>query len=219
MRGNQLGFNALDLLFEKCDRKATEFQKTLLPSESVLVEINKLVDLVENGCFSTTKEQGDALEKLTKTLFSSLKFFQVLPNLHTSSNEIDFICNLNEQGITALKQDYLEFDKHFLVECKNYNNNINVTHVGKFAALLDIQTKEFGLIISKKRITGSKWDGALGFTKKFYLKTNILIVNFTLDDFKLLNTHSFFEIIHNKKQEIINDVDLTEYLTTHPAML
>lgn len=219
MRGNTLGLNGLDLLFEKCNNQVVEFQKTLMLSDSILIKLNELIDLVENGTFSTTKEKGDALEDLTKFLFSSLKFFETLPNLHTSSNEIDFICNLNKQGLTALKQGYLEFHTDFLIECKNYNNNVNVTHVGKFAALLNIQTKKFGIIVSKKRITGANWSGALGFTKKFFLKNNILIINFTLEDFKLLNKHSFFEIIHNKKQEIINDVDLTKYLQDHPAMI
>lgn len=219
MRGNTLGLNGLDLLFEKCNNQVVEFQKTLMLSDSILIKLNKLIDLVENGTFSTTKEKGDALEDLTKFLFSSLKFFETLPNLHTSSNEIDFICNLNKQGLAALKQGYLEFNTDFLIECKNYDNNVNVTHVGKFAALLNIQTKKFGIIVSKKRITGANWSGALGFTKKFFLKNNILIINFTLEDFKLLNKHSFFEIIHNKKQEIINDVDLTKHLQDHPAMI
>lgn len=218
MVASKIGYNLLEILQEQCENKVTEFQKNLVLSPKVLIEVNKLIDIVENGVFDTTKEKGDALENLTKTVFEKLKFFKMMPNLHTSSNEIDFLCNLNSNGMYALKQGFFVFPENFLVECKNYEKNVGVTYIGKFASLLEMQNKNFGIMISKNGITGANWSGSLGFIKKFYLKTNILIISFTLNDFKLLNTHSFFEIIQNKKEEIINDVDLTEFLKPHPAM-
>ena len=164
------GFNALDLIFEQCNKEATEFQKILLLNDENKVKLSTLIDKIETGLFSTEKEKGDALELLTRETLKALKFFDALPNIHTSTNEIDFLCKLSDAGNIAKAKGYFRFEDDFLIECKNYARPVDVTYVGKFASLLLSQSKKFGILVSKKGITGSNWSDAYGWTKKLYLK-------------------------------------------------
>ncbi|TYS64361.1 hypothetical protein FZD47_12920 [Bacillus infantis] len=214
------GFNALDLIFEQCNKEATEFQKILLLNEESKIKLAALIDKIDNGIFSTEKEKGDALELLTRETLKAFKFFDALPNIFTSTNEIDFLCKLSNSGNIAKAKGYIRFEDEFLIECKNYARPVDVTYVGKFACLLLSQSKNLGILVSKKGITGSNWSDAYGWTKKLYLKHDILIISFTLEDFRqLLDNKSFFEIIEQKKMDIINDTDINSYLQKHPSML
>lgn len=217
MSNNFDGQNVLDLLTDQCKSDVLEFQKKLLLNPNKVKDIEQLIKTIEGGSFRNTKEQGDALESLTKITLQHIGLFEMFDNIHTSSNEIDFLCSLNSAGKTARAQGYIEFETDFLIECKNYSTKVDVTYVGKFASLLNSTSKNFGIVISKHGITGNGWNDALGLTKKLYLKSNILIISFTLSDFKKLNEISFFELIQIKKQEIINDVDLSPYIKKHPA--
>lgn len=220
MTNNQHGLNALDLLFEQCNKDAVQFQKTLLLNDEKKARLSELISNIDRGIFKTEKEKGDALENLTRETLGMLNFFKALPNIHTSTNEIDFLCQLSTAGNIALKNGYFNFDNEFLIECKNYKGKVDVTYIGKFAALLISHGKKFGIFISKNGITGSgfDWAYAYGWTKKLYLKCDVLIISFTLDDFRLLESKSFFEIIEQKKMDIINDTDISNYLKKHPAM-
>lgn len=213
------GYNALDVIFEQCNKEATEFQKMLLLNEENKVKLSILIDKIESGLFSTEKEKGDALELLTRETLKALKFFEALPNIHTSTNEIDFLCRLSASGNIAKAKGYFHFENDFLIECKNYARPVNVTYVGKFACLLLSQSKKLGILVSKEGITGSNWSDAYGWTKKLYLKHDVLIISFTLNDFRqLIDDKSFFEIIEQKKMDIINDTDINTYLQKHPSM-
>lgn len=213
------GFNALDVIFEQCKKEATEFQKRLLLNEENKIKLSALIEKIDSGQFNTEKEKGDALELLTRETLKALKFFDALPNIHTSTNEIDFLCKLSNAGSIAKAKGYFRFENDFLIECKNYARPVDVTYVGKFASLLLSQSKKLGIMVSKKGITGAGWSDAYGWTKKFYLKHDVLIVSFTLGDFrKLIDNESFFEIIEQKKLDIINDTDISLYLEKHPSM-
>ncbi|PAE86887.1 hypothetical protein [Shouchella clausii] len=213
------GFNALDAVFEKCNKEAIEFQKVLHLNEENKIKLSGLINKIETNHFSTEKEKGDALELLTRETLKALKFFDALPNIHSSTNEIDFLCKLSAPGNIAKSKGYFRFENDFLIECKNYARPVDVTYVGKFASLLISHSKKFGILVSKKGVTGSGWSDAYGWTKKLYLKHDLLIISFTLNDFrKLTNNESFFEIIEQKKMDIINDTDISLYLQKHPAM-
>lgn len=219
MMNKTKGYNALDHLFEQCNQKTAEFQKQLLINEENRIKLSILIKKIENNKFDTEKEKGDALESLTRETLKALKFFNALSNIHTSTNEIDFICQLSQQGHVAKANGFVQFENDFLIECKNYSQPINVTYVGKFASLLMSQNKKFGILVSKKGMTGSGWTAAYGWTKKLYLKNDLLIVSFTLNDFKkLIDNMSFFEIIEQKKMDIVNDTNISSYLKKHPAM-
>ncbi|MDK8181268.1 hypothetical protein [Paenibacillus sp. UMB4589-SE434] len=219
MKSKPDGYNALELIFEQCHREATEFQKSLLLNDGNKALLSTLIDKIETETFSTEKEKGDALETLTRETLKMLKFFDALPNIHTSTNEIDFLCKLSTSGTIAKAKGYFNFEDDFLIECKNYARPVDVTYVGKFACLLISQNKSFGILVSKRGITGSNWSDAYGWTKKLFLKCNVLIISFTMNDFReLINNKSFFEIIEQKKTDIINDTDINGHLKKHPAM-
>lgn len=215
---NQQGKNALEILLEESNYKATEAQKRLTLSDEKVDNLKKSIELVRNGIFNNTKEKGDALEDLTQCIFDSFGVFESLNNIHTSTNEIDFLCRLNSQGRISKSSGYFEIEDSFLIECKNLNTTVNVTHVDKFAALLLLHGKKLGIIISRKGVTGtSKWKDSKGFIKKFYLKNNILIVSLTLTDIESLFSRSLFELVREKKDEIIYDCDISKYIVPHPA--
>jgi len=216
---NNKGYNALDILFKQCNYDVREFEKLLFLKEECKAELLEMIKNLENGSFSTTKEKGDALEKLTKTMFEKLKLFETYPNIHTSTNEIDFLCSLNKEGLNAKGNGLIDFEDDFIIECKNYESPVGVTHVGKFITLMQSQNKNFGMFISKKSITGTGWSDAHGLIKKIYLKYGIIIIDFNINDFKrIANGKSFFEIITNKKFDLINDTEINKYLEKHPSL-
>lgn len=212
------GYNALDYIFTECNHEVTEFQKKLTLNEKSISILLSKIDSLENGVYNNTKEKGDALESLTRYMFESLLFFNTHQSLHTSSNEIDFMVTLSDPGNVAKAKGYMNIENEFLIECKNYKSKVNVEYVGKFASLLLAQSKELGIMVSIHGITGTGWNAAIGLCKKLYLKTGTLLISFTLEDFRSLQYHSFFEIIEAKKQEIINDTNIDNFLKKHPSM-
>ncbi|MFP3356888.1 restriction endonuclease [Planococcus sp. SIMBA_143] len=213
---NEKGYNIHEILLNECDRDYKQFQKKLTLSEEKKDELNQLLLEIKKPNSDTT-EKGKQLEMLTKSMFDLIGFFDSYANIHTSTNEIDFFCKLSPSGRNAKSKGFIGFEDEFLVECKNYASKVGVTYVGKFASLLQAHNKKFGIMVSSKGITGNGWNDSIGLTKKLYLKSDILIISFDFDDFQSLNEESFFSIVERKKDEIINDSDLTKYITKHPA--
>lgn len=179
-------------------------------------EILKIIENIKLDNFKTTKEKGNALEFLMKKIFKAENIFKVYQNVHTSSNEIDLVIQIQSNGLIFNLNTVLgiQGDK-ILVECKNYKKKIDVTWVGKFAHLLNHHDIDYGIIFSKYSLTGIKkgkltWNQAAGLVKKFYLKHSKSIINITLDEIKdiISEDKSFVEFLKNKKNNIQLDTNI-----------
>lgn len=173
----------------------------------------------ENGSSSITIAKGAALEKLVVFLAENTNLFEIIPNIRTSTNEIDALLRTKTQAKPLLNK-FFGVETDILFECKNYNEKVNVTWVGKFHSLLRNQNCNFGVIFSYEGFTGNRWDAAKGLTKKIYLRDKIIILDFNYSDFKELESGgNFLEIIRNKIDTIKNDTihEINSYCIEHEA--
>lgn len=183
--------------------------------EEYIKKLNKFKD--ENGSNSKSIIKGEALEELVLFLAESTDFFEVFPNLRTYTNEIDLLLR-TKIGAKELFRQFLSIDTDMLFECKNYNTKVSVTWIGKFHSLLRNQGSKFGVIFSYEGFTGSDWKDATGLVKKIFLKDNILILDFNINDFeKLSSGDNFFKLLYDKIDSIKHDTihDIDHYLKKH----
>lgn len=122
------------------------------------------------------------------------------------------------QGILGLKSDII------LIECKNYNDKIDVTWVGKFCNLIANSPSRIGLLISKEGFKGRhNWDSSKGLARKFYYsKENYndkkYILDITIEELKQVGIeYNIIELIDSKIKAIENDTKFEHFLSTHPA--
>ncbi|WP_040330231.1 hypothetical protein [Clostridium ihumii] len=161
-----------------------------------------------------TKSKGDALEDIVNFIIERSYFLEVYPNKRTSTNEIDQLIVISDYGKQSIysqgfSRELLQFrGDFFLGECKNYDDSVGVTWVGKFNTLLKVCGDcKFGIIFSYKGLTGSenKWEAAHGLTKVIYKVSDEgdkkYILDFNINDFKKLNNKdtNFFKMIKAKK--------------------
>lgn len=187
--------------FKKTNKKRTK-KKSTVDEESI-----------------KTREKGDALENIVNFIIDKSFFLKVHPNKRTSTNEIDQFVVISDNGKQALKEyefstDLLGFNNgYFIGECKNYDDSVAATWVGKFYTLLKTCGNcELGIIFSYYGLTGKEnnWYDAHGLTKVIYRmelgnnKNHIL--DFNKDDFELLKNKNinFFKIINAKKDALIS---------------
>lgn len=179
-------------------------------------EILEIIKNIKLDNFKTTKEKGNALEILMKKIFKAENLFKVYQNIHTSSNEIDLVIQIQSNGLLLNLNTILgaQGDK-ILVECKNYNKKIDVTWIGKFAHLLDHHNIDYGIIFSKHSLTGINkgkltWNQAAGLVKKFYLKYSKFIISVTLDEIEEIVSKgkNFVEFLQNKRNNIQLDTNI-----------
>lgn len=179
----------------------------------LLDELKKPYDKNKN----TTKDKGDRLENLVSFILSKSYFYEVYRNVCTETNEIDEVVVFTKEGRQALKEldlsrDLIPIDTDmFLGECKNYNNTLGVTYVGKFYSLLTATDNSFGIIFTQKGLTGEAagYKDAYGLVKVIRMieqnKNNkdFYIITFTIEDYEeLLNGKNFFELVEAKKKEL-----------------
>ena len=183
--------------------------------EEYIKKLNKFKD--ENGSNSKSSIKGGALEELVVFLAESTNFFEVFPNLRTHTNEIDLLLR-TKIGAKELFRQFLSIDTDILFECKNYNKKVSVTWIGKFHSLLRNQGCKFGVIFSYEGFTGSDWKDATGLVKKIFLKDDILILDFNINDFeKLISGDNFLKLLCDKMDSIKHDTihDIDHYFKKH----
>jgi len=176
-------------------------------------------------CSNSTKEKGDALEKLVAFLIDNCgRIFEVDRDVRTGTNEIDAIMKLTPAGKILCKDGIISPKyENFISECKNYKAAVNVTYVGKFCSLMLTTGCKLGIMFSYKGVTGTKWNAASGLIKKFYMSKENLsdrycLIDFNYNDFnKVKDGDNLLNIIDKKIKDLQFDTDYSKRLTEHPA--
>ncbi|MED4781010.1 acetylglutamate semialdehyde dehydrogenase [Brevibacillus choshinensis] len=181
-----------------------------------------LVEVNENRKNYTPEIIGKSLENLVTFLLDKSAIFSVLNNLHTSTNEIDQLVQLNPTGKEFRNRGLIDIkDDFFLCECKNYLKKIDVTWVGKFYSLLRVSNGngKLGIIFSYYPLSGkSGWTDGIGLTKKIHLKENYSIISFSRSDYEqILQGSSLISLIHAKMIALSTDTNYLHHLSEHPA--
>lgn len=171
--------------------------------------------------FKTTKEKGDALEKLAGFLtYSNENLFNLKRNIRTSSNEIDLFLTPSDKGKLIFNNYYKFIGEGILCECKNYNSTLDVTYVGKFFSLLRLTEYKIGIIFTLNGLSGpGKWESSKGLIRKIALKEGVYILDFTLKDYKNIKENGtvFLDIVENKYIALKNDIDYDDFIIKHAA--
>ena len=183
-------------------------------------KLNALINALESPS-KNTKDKGNKLEDLVAFIFENLSIFEVLKNKRSSTNEIDLIIRLTQEGFMVKHYGLFPFDDIYIfnVECKNYEDKIDVTWLGKFYSLLSTCSQKFGLIFSKKGFSGrGKWADAKGLAKKMLLKDGIYILDINLKHLKeLANGKNFLDIIRDEKDALELDINSEfDKVSPHP---
>lgn len=160
------------------------------------------------------EEKGKSLEDIVEFLFSKTSIFQYIRNHRTGDFELDIILKLSNRGIAF--KDYISIAKktssHLIGECKNYKKPLSITYTGKFYSLLDRYNLKLGIIFSYHGLAGSDeckgWTAASGFTKKMYLKNDVIILDFNQIHFNMIrNGKSFIDVLNGLMEKTIFDID------------
>ena len=171
--------------------------------------------------YNTTKEKGDALERLAGYLtYSEGNLFDLKNNIRTSSNEIDLFLTPSDKGKIVFNNYYKFIGDGLLCECKNYSDNLGVTYVGKFFSLLCLSGFKIGIIFTLKGVTGKhEWTDSKGLIRKIALKEDMYILDFTLEDYKKIKENDvlFLDMVERKYIALKNDISYAEYISQHEA--
>ncbi len=179
--------------------------------------IDIAIDQIVSGNFKSTKDIGDALENLIAKIFEVHKLYFIKQNLRTKTNEIDLFIELSEKGYFYRSRLYPSLPKKFLVECKNYNETVGVTYVGKFYSLMNVSNTNNGIFISKKGLTGNpdSWSDSKGLVKKIALKNNCFILDFDLSELKNLKVKHLNKMLSDKLNCLKLDVSFEKFIKPH----
>lgn len=177
--------------------------------------------------YKNTKEKGDALESIVDFIFDKSFFLNVHPNKRNSTNEIDQFVVISDYGKQALHEynwskSFLGLNQDYMMcECKNYDDKVASTWVGKFNTLLTCCGNcQLGIIFSYNGLTGEEnnWYDAHGLTKIIYRISSedkkTFVLDFNKKDFKLLldRDNNIFSIINSKKKSLISGVKSYNFL-------
>ena len=178
-----------------------------------------------NSSKCSDRIKGAALEELVAYLLQiSGGIFKVLKNVRTSTNEIDQLVTLNENGRPFLGLQLISPRLgNFIGECKNYSGAVDVTYVGKFYSLLLTTGINTGILFTYHGVTGTGWTNGNGLIKKAYLQREldehrVAIIVFSVTDYeRIQNGENFISLVEEKLFALKTDTDISQYISSHEA--
>lgn len=185
--------------------------KCLFMSEKNQNKAKEIYDVLEKDAVGK-QQKGKKLEELTALLFTqgNEKLIQCIANKRTSTNEIDLIVELSNNGKQARYGEIYKFlQDPLFVECKNYIKKVSVTYVGKFYSLLKISQRKYGVLVTWEGVTGKNaWTDSKGLIKKVALRESINIIVLDKSDLKRIchKEINLFELLTKKIQELELDI-------------
>ena len=190
-----------------------------LPDEEQ-TEFCGLYDQIDSGRLNET-EKGKKLEQLVAVLFGENSLFDCKQNYRTSTNEIDLLLTWgNKARMAGISNAFPCFGESFICECKNYENKLKVTYVGKFYSLLAVTKMKFGLIVAWEGITGQgEWNASKGFIKKVALSDGTFIVSLDRHDLKRIydKSQNIYSMLMEKYEALKTDISYEKYISSHEA--
>lgn len=165
------------------------------PTDSDYEKLNELYDKVFDT-YSTTTEQGNALENLTRCLFNLCIQYKST-KLRTELNDID--CFVRSKF--AVKGSILsELGSEIYVECKNENKTPSISYFQKLQCIMSNSSGKFGIIVSKAAPPKTYGQAA----KNLYLQKQNIIISVSGDDLKKIvkDKKNLLECIEMKACEI-----------------
>lgn len=195
-------------------------------TENQREEYNILLANLEkvNSSKASTPEKGKALEDIASFVLKSSNVFEVYRNIPTSTNELDQLVKTNSKGKILFSNGIIDKRlKNFICECKNYQEKISVTYVGKVCSLLATTENKICILFSYYGVSGSDWKDSVGLIRKFYLskekeEDRYCIIDFNIKDFiSIQKGNNILQIIEDKILALQNDTNYVKFLSPHES--
>ncbi len=95
-------------------------------------------------------KKGNYLERLAEYILSCMPGCRTYRRKKSKSTDYDVIC-----AIEGIEADFRsELGRYFICECKDWNKVANFSVIAKFCRVLDSVKSKFGILFSKKGISG-----------------------------------------------------------------
>lgn len=151
----------------------------------------------------TSVKKGNSLEELASYIFTLVPGWVPRRNAlqDDSSYETDLIVsNLSRRG--NLTSELL--GRHFLVECKNWNNSVGAKEVGYFLYRMRLTHAKFGVILTSSKITGEDEKDARALIRRAFHEDGNICIVLNNDDLKNLldGKSSFWGILLEKIERL-----------------
>jgi len=187
------------ILQELDDAWVTDFPN---PKESTiyscnLLYIKRLYERLGDG-------SGENLERLAQYMLSCVPGFRVYRRRRTPSTDYDVLC-----AVEGFNVDFrASFDSYFICECKDWKVPADFSSIAKFSDVLDSTKCKFGIMFSKKGISGETQtkDAARQQLKIFQSKGTIIIVIDESDLQRIVNGENLITMLRKKYEQVKFDI-------------
>lgn len=187
-------------------------------SKDFISKMEKDIKYLEEDNYPNGYTKGRFFEEFTSNLLAHADLFEIVSNIHTSTNEIDLHLRLTAKGNLIRNTFYSDIPSCGIIgECKNYNKKIGVTWIGKFFSLISSHNFEMGILFSKHGVSGQGWHDGRGLIKKIALRDKIMILDISLEDVKKAQGINILDLLREKYISLHNDIDYQKYIGTHPG--
>jgi hypothetical protein len=156
---------------------------------------------------------GKALERLADYLLMCMPGCRTQRRSRSGSTDYDLVCSIDGQDMDFRS----EFGRYFECECKDWSKVAGFTTMAKFCRVLDSVKSRFGILFSKKGISGHRTTSHAGRERlKVFQDRGIVIVVIDLEDMKALaEGENFINMLRSKYEEV--RLDLYQGRKTKPT--
>lgn len=147
---------------------------------------------------------GKPLEQLAEYLIGAMPGCRAIRRVKSQVSEYDVVV-----ACEGAFQDFRsELGRYFLVECKDWSRSADFTTVAKFCRVLDSAKCRFGILFSKKGVSGQKKNrDAVREIVKVYQDRGVVIVVVTRQDLdRVMNGENFITMLRSKYERVRLDL-------------
>jgi hypothetical protein len=147
---------------------------------------------------------GENLERLAEYILSCMPGCKTRRRGKSRSTDYDIVCSME-----GLEVDFRsEFGRYFVCECKDWERAADFTTMAKFCRVLDSMKSRFGILFSKKGISGiKKTTNAAREQLKVFQDRGMVIVVVDMDDLnKVANGNNFINMLRTKYESVRLDL-------------
>ncbi|WP_195603720.1 hypothetical protein [Clostridium tyrobutyricum] len=147
-------------------------------------------------CFKNKTQQGSALEELSELILRCTRGFYVTRKVRTGTNQLD--CTIRNDYDIKLTI-YQELGSILIGECKNEKETPGNSYYYKLYGILQRSKgkdeRRVGILFSREEVAST----CMQIAREFFIRDNIIIVNFYDEDLKKITEGNNFLIMLQRK--------------------
>jgi len=147
---------------------------------------------------------GRKLEQLAEYVLSCMPGCRTYRRERSGSTDYDIVCSM--EGVEVDFRS--ELGRHFVCECKDWQNPVDFSSFAKFCRVLDSTKSKFGILFSSQGITGERktTDAEREQRKVFHDRGMVIIVVNNQDLRKVSLGYNFINILRTKYEKVRLDL-------------